>query len=158
MFPALPKIFIPVSERMKLNAVVERACRWAHPVAFFLRSELQRAHFCGADAMPPGTVMMNDWVSHRVDWEQPRSQKLVYPRDYTGAEEQLSLLSPLGAALIGLRAGDRMPFLTLDETFRLVTVVNTRPAPDVPPFAQRFHDGSVANDTDDPSDPGPYAA
>jgi regulator of nucleoside diphosphate kinase len=156
MLPALPEVFIPVSERMKLTAVVERANRWAHPVAYFLQSELRRARFCSVDALPPGTVVMNGWVSYCVDWEQPRNLKLVYPRDYTGAEEQLSLLSPLGAALIGLRAGDRMPFLTLDETFRLVTVMDAKP--DAPTFAHRVRDVNAANDTDDPFDSGPHAA
>jgi len=46
----------------------------------------------------------------------------------TGNDDEISLLSPLGVALLGLRAGERMPFFTQDRGFRLLTVVEASPA------------------------------
>jgi len=38
-------------------------------------------------------------------WSQPRECYLVYPKDENCFEHRISVLSPLGAALLGLREG-----------------------------------------------------
>ena len=50
------------------------------------------------------------------------SRLLVFPDDFRNFETHLSVLSPLGAALVGLGVGSRMPFVDLDGELRLVTV------------------------------------
>jgi regulator of nucleoside diphosphate kinase len=159
MLPTLPEAFIPLSERPHLEAAIEKASRQGHPVANFLKGELERASFCSRADMPPDTVTMNGWVNFRVDWgPSTPGRRLVYPEDYNGDEDQLPLLTPLGAALLGLRAGDRMPFLSLENSYQLVTVEDTNPPVRVLPFQKRAHSRPVVTDTTDPFDPGPQAA
>ena len=53
MLPTLPEVFIPLAERPHLEAAVEKASRQGHPVANFLKGELERASFCSRADMPP---------------------------------------------------------------------------------------------------------
>jgi regulator of nucleoside diphosphate kinase len=56
-------------------------------------------------------VSVNTRVIYRFDSEPGfRAHLLVRPLDLTGSGDELSAASPLGAALLGLRVGDRMPF------------------------------------------------
>ncbi|CAO4181286.1 GreA/GreB family elongation factor [Methylorubrum populi] len=79
--------------------------------ADFLLSELKRATVCPPRALPGEVVSVHRWVRYRLD-EEPtvRGQLLVHPVDLSDMPDGLSVASPLGTALLGLRVGDRMPF------------------------------------------------
>jgi transcription elongation GreA/GreB family factor len=127
MFPKLPDIFVPISQKRRLSAAA--ASGHKSPVAAFLRAELRRAHFCAEPALPAQTAVMNGPLRYRIDWgPDSASCRVVYPEDFSGNDDEISLLSPLGVALLGLRAGERMPFFTQDQGFRLLTVVEAEPA------------------------------
>jgi len=129
MLPKLPDIFVPLTEKRRLSAAAAAASDHKSPVAAFLRAELRRARFCAEPELPAQTAVMNGLVRYRIDWgpDSP-SCRVVYPEDFTGNDDEISLLSPLGVALLGLRAGERMPFFTQDRGFRLLTVVEASPA------------------------------
>lgn len=129
MFPKLPDIFVPISQKRRLSAAAAAASDHKSPVATFLRAELRRAHFCAEPELPAHTAVMNGPLRYRIDWgpDSP-SRRVVYPQDFSGNDDEISLLSPLGVALLGLRAGERMPFFTQDRGFRLLTVVDAEPA------------------------------
>jgi regulator of nucleoside diphosphate kinase len=98
-----------------------------HPVSAFLRSEVHRAI---VTAQPDEDVVrLNAWVTYRIDWEATESRILVHPHDYEPGGHYLSVLSRVGAALIGLRVGDRMPFLDSWHTPHLVTPIGVRQEP-----------------------------
>jgi regulator of nucleoside diphosphate kinase len=129
MLPKLPEIFVPITEKRRLAAAANDASTNKLAVAGFLRAELRRAHFCDRASLPNHTVVMNGDVTYRIDWgaESPPC-RLVYPGDLSGNDNEISLHSPLGVALLGLHVGDPMPFFTPDHAFRLVTAVTTDPA------------------------------
>jgi regulator of nucleoside diphosphate kinase len=52
---------------------------------------------------------------------------LVYPDDYRNADSQLSVLSPVGAALVGLRAGSRMPYFSIEGALHVATAESLDP-------------------------------
>ena len=124
MLPELPPIFISARERRHLAATASKAHNQKHPLATFLSAELRRARVCLARELPETVVAMNNWVRFRLDWG-PTSLKcrLVYPEDYTGGPQQISLLSHIGVALLGLRAGDRMPVFLPGAGFKLLDAV-----------------------------------
>jgi regulator of nucleoside diphosphate kinase len=73
-----------------------------HPT---LRRELARAVVVPADKVPPNVVTMNSRVLYTDRTaDVRRSVKLVYPQQADG-RERLSVTSPLGTALLGLRVG-----------------------------------------------------
>ncbi|CAO4178654.1 GreA/GreB family elongation factor [Methylorubrum aminovorans] len=79
--------------------------------ADFLLSELKRATLCPPRALPGEVVSVHRWVHYRLDDDPTvRGQLLVHPLDLTDLPDGLSVASPLGTALLGLRVGDRMPF------------------------------------------------
>lgn len=74
-----------------------------HPA---LRAELERAIVVPADAVPPGVVTMNSRVRY-VDEHSGlcREVEVVYPEDADVADGRVSVLAPVGAALLGLETG-----------------------------------------------------
>jgi regulator of nucleoside diphosphate kinase len=83
---------------------------------------------------------------------------LVYPEDYTSDQTQIPVLSPLGAALLGLKVGSEVPFFAAGCT-NLVRIerVSRREPNDT--IAHLFRGLVVRNErpfNDD--DPGPKAA
>jgi regulator of nucleoside diphosphate kinase len=154
MTDALPDIVIPVAERDRLERLARDAITGGHPVAAFLDAELRRA---SAPAVPDDTaaiVTMSSWVKYRIDWGFPAEVKrLVYPEDYASRRNEISVLSPLGAALLGLRAGSRMLFQADDGALHVVSVESVdRIAPVVPLFPITRH-VRLPDQDDDPFDP-----
>ena len=66
--------------------------------------------------LPEDVVSTNCRVIYRIDDEpKSRAHLLVHPEDliWTGAE--ISVTTPLGTALLGLRIGDRMSFVERED-------------------------------------------
>ena len=74
-----------------------------------LRRELDRAQIVEPARMPPDVITMNS-VIRFVDETSgaEREVTLVYPRDADGSAERVSILAPVGSALLGLRVGARI--------------------------------------------------
>jgi regulator of nucleoside diphosphate kinase len=78
------------------------------PGAQALQAELDRADVVGHDEVPAGVVTMNS----RVHCREESSGKdyhltLVYPQD-AGNEGTVSILAPVGSALLGLSVGQHI--------------------------------------------------
>ncbi|MGE3868620.1 MAG: GreA/GreB family elongation factor [Pseudorhodoplanes sp.] len=124
----LPPISLAGPDRHRLETLARHAMNEGHPVGGFLLAEVQRATICGENDLPPNVVRVNNWVTFRVDWGFPsESRMLVYPEEYRNAEAQLSVLSPLGAALVGLRAGSRMPYFSIEGMLHVATAESLDP-------------------------------
>lgn len=87
-------------------------CEHGHPVAPGLEAELERADIFEPPAMPPDVVTMNSTARVQLAGEEPKLLTLVYPRDADGAQNRISVLAPIGAALLGLSAGQRIEWPT----------------------------------------------
>jgi regulator of nucleoside diphosphate kinase len=101
----------------------------SHPVSTFLRAEVHRAIVTERPA--DDVVCLNAWVTYRIDWGPAESRLLLHPDDYAPGTHHLSILSPVGAALIGIRVGDRMPFFDSANTLHLVTPMSLRREPTI---------------------------
>ena len=78
------------------------------PTAEALERELARAQVVGHDEVPAGVVTMNS----RVHCREQSSGKdyhltLVFPED-AGGEGKVSILAPVGSALLGLSVGQQI--------------------------------------------------
>jgi regulator of nucleoside diphosphate kinase len=155
----LPPIILPSQDHLRLEDLVADALRDRHPVSSFLMSELNRAHVCNDKEVPPDVVRLNDWVTYRMD-DHPRceSKILVFPQDFSNELIHLSVLSLLGAAVLGLRAGDRLQFLNFKGNRAVVTVESIGAQPDTPAlFSTRRRKGQTFGPPVGPDD-GPTAA
>jgi regulator of nucleoside diphosphate kinase len=78
------------------------------PGAVALQAELDRAEVVGHDEVPAGVVTMNSQVHCREESSgKDYHLKLVYPQD-AGGEGTVSILAPVGSALLGLSVGQHI--------------------------------------------------
>ncbi|HPM24966.1 MAG TPA: nucleoside diphosphate kinase regulator [Phycisphaerae bacterium] len=76
-----------------------------------LRRELRQAQVVEPDEVPPDVVTMHSQVrlaDPRTDHESCCT--LVFPEDAVANHNRISVLAPLGAAILGCRAGDVIRF------------------------------------------------
>lgn len=79
------------------------------PVAAALNDELDRAEILAPEAMPNDVVSMNSRVRFMdMTNKEELTRTLVYPASIKNNSEEISIMAPLGAALLGLRVGDEM--------------------------------------------------
>src|SRR4051812_12242110 len=102
----LPQITIATHDYNRLMSVAARDRQQRRPHLQFLMSELRRAALCHPDALPEDVVSTNAKVTYRLNGGKPMAHVLVYPEDMLWPGAELSVLTPLGIALIGLRVGD----------------------------------------------------
>ncbi|MBN8738806.1 MAG: hypothetical protein BGP24_12795 [Lysobacterales bacterium 69-70] len=71
-----------------------------------LRRELDRAEIVEPAQVPSDVITMNSTIRF-VDEDSgaEREVTLVYPRDADGSADRVSILAPVGSALLGLRVG-----------------------------------------------------
>lgn len=129
----LPPLILPSHDYLRLEELVADALRDRHPVSSFLMSEIGRAHVCDDKEVPHDVVQLNDWLTYRVsDHPGNESRMLVFPEDFSNEQIHLSVLSLLGAAVLGLRAGDQLRFLDFKGDPTLVTIKSIGAQPDTP--------------------------
>jgi regulator of nucleoside diphosphate kinase len=71
---------------------------------------MERADVVSDKAMPENVVRMSSRVEFEIDGGSPRQVELVFPIDANIDQGRISVLTPIGAALIGLSPGQMMMF------------------------------------------------
>lgn len=72
-----------------------------------LEGELKRARVVPQSAIPPDVITMNSVVRLRdLDSNETKEYELVYPADADMAHHRISVLAPIGTAVLGYRLGD----------------------------------------------------
>jgi regulator of nucleoside diphosphate kinase len=108
-----PNITLSSLDLDRLEHLLDSLPREAHGNHRQLAAELDRAHVIEPAQVPPTLVTMNSRVRFRVEPEGREFQRtLVYPSGMDGDEEKLSVLAPIGSALLGLSVGDSIAWPT----------------------------------------------
>ena len=158
----LPPIIIARRDYARLQRLAVNALRKRHPVGTFLMSEIRRAVVCDAYKMPRGVARLNEWVTYRIDGNKRTESKiLVCPEEFISAEVTLSVLSPLGAAVLGMSVGNCMKFFSSEGGLHFVIVESVVTPPGAPllfPLRARRAAIRVPIDPRGPDDEGPSAA
>lgn len=119
----LPTILVTTDEARRLGALADSSRRLFPHVVHFLERELDRARVVPDDADLRGVVRMGSHVRFRDDRTgQVRDVVLVYPHEANVAAQRISVLTPVGAALIGMSTGQTIEFQTPDGQTRSLTV------------------------------------
>ncbi len=99
-----PALRIRATDYDRLVALAEGAASRAPQTAYFLRGELDRAHLVANPAV--AAVQMGSRVRYRDHGSNRiHDVRLVYPLESDIAQGRVSVLTPIGAALIGLEEG-----------------------------------------------------
>ena len=110
-----PTIMMSKTDFNRIDLLLERLAASRVPGKEALSEELLRAQVVEPWDMPPTVVTMHSTVRFRLDGDAAElCRTLVYPKDAGRAPDTLSVLSPVGSALLGLSEGDRMQWLHPD--------------------------------------------
>jgi len=94
-------------------------------VAAMLLEEIERAELHDLHTLPADAVRLGCWVSFMDERSgSVRSVQLVLPVDANIAEGRISILTPVGAALYGLRTGDAIDWPDIDGNDRRITIMD----------------------------------
>jgi regulator of nucleoside diphosphate kinase len=122
-----PRITLTAHDHEKLS-ILARAAETSMPdVAAVLTDELDRAHVLAKGRCPEHTVCMGCEVEFRDDTTgKVQTVTLVYPDEADIAKGKVSVLTPIGTALIGLHAGRSITWETRTGDLRTLTVLAVR--------------------------------
>lgn len=104
-----PKIIISETDLDRLDNLLDSLPGTAVPGRAELEEELGRAEVLKPMEIPGTVVTMNSTVRFRVTTSAEEFQlTLVYPKDMDNSGQTISILAPVGSALLGLSEGDQI--------------------------------------------------
>ncbi|MCC6456659.1 MAG: nucleoside diphosphate kinase regulator [Caldilineaceae bacterium] len=116
-------IYITEFDMERLGKLIEEAKRvHRHGNAYLddLELELSRAEVVLPADVPPDVVTMNSTVWLRdLDTDEEMTVTLVFPQDADIEHDKVSVLAPIGTAMLGYRAGDVFTWKVPDGERRL---------------------------------------
>ncbi len=118
---ALPESVLGGSDHARLTSLANAAFDSVPDTAEELLSELERARIVADDAVPRDVVRMGS----KVEFESAGDRKrvtLVFPPEADIAAGKVSVLTPVGAALIGLAKGQSIAWTARDGTSHALTI------------------------------------
>ena len=125
--PLEPEITLSTEDYVKLSALVRAAMNRMPELADGLSEELERAQVVDNGHFPAQAVCMGCEVEFRDDTTgKTHTVTLVYPAQADIVQGKVSVLTPIGTALIGLRAGQSISWETRAGETRRLTVLRVR--------------------------------
>lgn len=119
----LPAITLTESIADRLSELAAAASPPQAEVAEYLERELDRARIVPDDQLPGKTVTIGSRVTFLdVAAEQQHTVTVVWPKDGDITLHRMSVLTPVGAALIGLKAGQGISWKNRAGLWRRLTV------------------------------------
>ncbi len=109
-----PNIRISRSDYARLSALANTVAARNPEMVDELLAELERARIVADGWVSAGTVRMGSTVTFKPDTGDRKTVMLVYPGDADISEGKVSILTPIGTALIGLSAGQSIMWTARD--------------------------------------------
>jgi regulator of nucleoside diphosphate kinase len=120
----LPPIALHSGDLERLGRLANAALERYPQTAGFLAREVARADIVTSLTPPRGLVIMGSKVEFSTDGsDQTRCVTLVYPDQADTDAGQVSVLTPIGAALIGLSVGQSIEWQRPSGAWSTLTVV-----------------------------------
>ncbi len=122
-----PQITVCESDYDRLTTLAEAAEHSRPEIAEFLLGEMNRAVVVADEALPAQVVRMHAEARIRTETGAERTLHLVYPAEANVSEHRISILSPIGAALIGLQEGQSIEWTGANGGTHRLSVLTVRP-------------------------------
>lgn len=103
-----PGIILTSQDLDRLETLLDGLPEAAFPGKAELGAELDRAEVVEPQDVPPDVVTMNSKVRFALESGDEFCLTLVYPKDMDGSAERISILAPVGSALLGLSVGEHI--------------------------------------------------
>jgi regulator of nucleoside diphosphate kinase len=126
-----PNIRISQSDHARLSVLASTVAARNPEAADELLAELERARIVADRWLSAGTVRMGSIVTFKPDTGDRKTVTLVFPGDADISEGKVSILTPIGTALIGLSAGQSIMWTARDgRRHELLVLDVSQPAPE----------------------------
>jgi regulator of nucleoside diphosphate kinase len=103
----VPDIFVSTFDYDRLERLLQALPAGSRATLSGLQRELERAIVVEPESVPANVVTMNSVVTFTTAKASgSRSARLCFPKDADGSPDRLSVLTPVGTALLGLREGE----------------------------------------------------
>lgn len=119
-----PNIVIDQADFDRLTVLAENAAPQFAEVAEELLGELDRAKVVASNRFPANAVRMGSSVVYRANDGSERRVTLVYPGEADIALGRVSILTPIGTALIGLAPEQSISWVARDGKAHELVVVS----------------------------------
>jgi len=120
---SVPQIVVSTTDYERLTDLANASLQRLPAVAQELLDEMDRAKVVEPSALPADVVRMGSTVTFKADDGQTRTLKLVYPADESLDQHRISVMTPVGAALIGLAEGQSISWAARDGRRHELTVM-----------------------------------
>lgn len=119
-----PRVVINADDLAHIEALAEGAMQSNPALADRLLDELGRARVVPAAKMPKTVVAIGSRVTYRDEATgQVKTVTLVYPEAADITRQRVSVMTPIGVALLGLAEGAAFYWDTRDNHRRTLTVI-----------------------------------
>lgn len=125
---SVPQIIVSDADYERLTDLANASLQRLPDVARELLAEMDRAKVVEPAAVPADVVRMGSTVTFRSDDGHTRTMKLVWPADESLDQHRISVMTPIGAALIGLGVGQSISWTARDGRHHRLTVLEVEPA------------------------------
>jgi regulator of nucleoside diphosphate kinase len=127
---SLPPIHISTHDFEVLQMLLKSHARDVEPTST-LRAEMARATICDAATLPAGTIGINCRAQLQdLDTGEREEYVLTLPAAASAEHQRVSVLAPVGTALLGLKVGDEITWPTPGGDRRLrILFVKPEPPP-----------------------------
>ncbi|WP_207539563.1 nucleoside diphosphate kinase regulator [Sabulicella rubraurantiaca] len=127
---AQPPITLSATDEERLSSLAAAVARRSPEVAEHLLREIDRARIVPPGRVPPDVVAMHSHVEYRDGGTGTvRRVQIVYPHEADIEAGRVSVLTLVGAGLIGMAAGRSILWPTLQGRERELTVLRVSPQP-----------------------------
>src|SRR3546814_20511413 len=123
----MPKIVVSEADQQKLIDLATAAAQKVPEVAEELLAEMDRAEVLPSNAVPANVVRMGTTLTYCADESQTRRVTLVFPVDADISKGRISILTPVGAALIGLSGPQALRWPARDGSGHTLPILPVRP-------------------------------
>lgn len=119
-----PVILVRQADYGRLTALAQASMDKDMAVGDELMAELERATVVVDDAAAQRTIQMGSTATYRTGTSEPRNVTLVYPGEANIEENRISILTPVGVALLGLSKAQSISWVARDGTTHTLKVVS----------------------------------
>lgn len=122
-----PAITMASTDHEKLTRLAESIADQNPETADELFAELDRARVVADEKLSREVVRMGTTLRFTTDAGEDRVVTLVYPAEADISQGRVSILSKIGTALIGLKVGQSIDWLTRSDRVNRLTVAEILP-------------------------------
>ncbi len=119
-----PKVMINADDLAHLKGLADGMLRRHPALADRLFDEIGRARIVASAKMPKDVVTMGSTVTYRDETTgHEKSVTLVYPEEADITQLRVSVMTPIGVALLGLTEGASFYWDTREDQRRVLTIL-----------------------------------